>query len=328
MGIFRKFVFISMGSFLLANCTQQADFDESSLSSIDLRATHAFEIQDDAQELAYIANDVAPWLGRIIIRTQAGALLSTDIEGRAFQSVAKSGFTHIVEVPRIGAPGIFLASTENASLVAFVESGNKGGFSQMLYSGEALTPIGFCANTPMAGKTMADNALLLTDNAQLITLGFSTQDNVIEQRIDKTIPAPADIFACVSGESHVYALSRKKAQTILHHYDGTNWRKHNAPPGTHALVVLNSGTDNALVLLLTETGLFIADGQDLQVLFKLNIIDGLSIRGLSQAQAMSATSANFGGGAFRDGFVGLLDADSSRVVFISAEYITRQISAQ
>lgn len=57
----------------------------------------------------------------------------------------------------------------------------------------------------------------------------------------------------------------------------------------------------------------------------IKIKNGLSIRGLNRIKYVAATQSNYGGGAYADGVLALVDKDENRIVFISLSYAERQL---
>jgi len=60
-------------------------------------------------------------------------------------------------------------------------------------------------------------------------------------------------------------------------------------------------------------------------MFKANIKNGLSVRGVDHIKYVASTTSNYGGGAYADGVLALVSADEDRIVFISMSYAERQL---
>ncbi len=243
---------------------------------VELVATHAFDTKQPVSALTFVPNDAAPWLGRIILMTDTGQLLSTDIEGTAFVPVTKQKYKEVYGLNRKKSAGLFIAINEAGSLEAFIESDDEGGFSAMTYSGNSLKVKRFCLST----NPEADTLKLLGTDKKTYSLNFTVKDNVIEQTSQiATTPECAGIphFAYNKGS---YQLTNKDGLINVQSQDGN---------------------------------------------FRLVINDGLSIRGLKNANYVNATLANYGGAAFKDGVVAMVDADENRIVFLSLDYMAGKI---
>lgn len=243
---------------------------------VELVATHAFDTKQPVSSLTFVPNDAAPWLGRIILMTDTGQLLSTDIEGTTFVPVTNQRYREIYGLSRVGAAGLFIAINKMGGLEAFIESDDEGGFSAMTYSGNSLKVERFCLEASPAANTLK----LLAIDGKAHVLDFSVTDNVIEQASQIAATSECAGIPNFAYNEDSYQLSSK---------DGP--------------INVQSQATN----------------------YRLSINDGLSIRGLKNANYVNATLANYGGAAFKDGVVAMVDADENRIVFLSLDYMAGKI---
>ncbi len=151
---------------------------------LPLVATYAFDTKAPIKTLAFVPNDTAPWLGRLILMTDAGHLISTTIEGDDFVSVSQKTYTDVFGLSRSKSAGIVVAINETGGLEAFIESDDKGGFSAMTYSGASLHAKSFCRFASPDQGTLR----IMDTNGKVHNLSFTAKGNVIEQKIDITSP--------------------------------------------------------------------------------------------------------------------------------------------
>ena len=174
-------------------------------------ATYAFDTKAPIKTLAFVPNDTAPWLGRLILVTDAGHLISTTIEGDDFVDVSQETYTDVFGLNRTKAAGIVIAINEAGGLEAFIESDDKGGFSAMTYSGASLHAKHFCRfASPDQGKLR-----LMDINDKVHSLSFIAKGNVIEQKVDITGPDAS----CATNASFIYGSN--DSAYILTNVDGS-----------------------------------------------------------------------------------------------------------
>ncbi len=264
------------------------------LPTIDMVATHAIEVDMPVAQLTFVPNSVAPWLGRIILLDDNGKLYSTDIEGRDPKPVGNGKYIDIFGLAREAAPGVFLAINTDNKIEAFIETSDEGDFSPMGFSGETIKARAFCTQ-----KQPAENQIsLLTSYGEYMTLDLNITDSHLSQEI-------------LSARSN----SRKPSVCKF---------------GFPAIVL---GSKDYAIQKSDLSGLFISysppmkPNQKLPVLesYRANINDGLSVRGLEHVKFIATTQANYGGGAYADGVLALVDKDENRIVFISLSYVKRKL---
>ena len=285
----------SMLVFGLPACSDKSSVVETKdFHIIDMVATHAVDLDISVAQLTFVPNSVAPWLGRIILLDDNGRLYSTDIEGRAPKLVGTGKYIDIFGLAREAAPGVFLAINIDNQIEAFIESDNDGNFSPMIYSGEGLVVWGFDIKSDISGE----NIKLINQRGKLHTVEVEVEDNILvattlhlDKSTSEETPSGPDV-ALVGSK-----LSGKIFSVFANEF-------------------INSDKVGLIIAPLWPTDLF---------LFKANIKNGLSVRGLDHIKYVASTQSNYGGGAYADGVLALVDMDENRIVFISLGYADRKL---
>ena len=132
----KLFTLIS-ATLIMTSCTKPTEATKE-LPIVEMVATHAFDTKTQITALTFIPNNVAPWLGRIIMLDENQHLFSTDIEGRTPLAVNSKTYTDIAGLFRKNAAGVFLAIGENGKLEAFIQSDDAGNFKSLPISGTGI----------------------------------------------------------------------------------------------------------------------------------------------------------------------------------------------
>ncbi len=190
---------------VLTACNRDKALEVENLPVIDLVATHDFETPVPVARLTFVPNSVAPWLGRVILLGKDGKLYSTDIEGRGPKPVGVGPYMDVFGIARNNAPGVFFAINKENTIEAFIESGDQGYFSAMIYSGAELTVQSFCQNAP----ARLNEVMVLTSDNEKIDLAYSIiGDSNIEQSIKSRTPNQhqSDASVCKADISQPFTL--------------------------------------------------------------------------------------------------------------------------
>jgi hypothetical protein len=258
--------------------------------TIDMVATHDIALDISVSQLTFVPNSVAPWLGRIIVLDDNGRLYSTDIEGRDPKPISHSGssskYIDIFGLAREAAPGVFLAITEDNKIEAFIEADDIGNFSPMIYSGEKIASQAFC----LKKRSINNEITVLTKTGEFKTLNLVISENTMRQEVSNTRPSQETSPHC---------------------------QLHYAP------IAQNAGNYN--VAKGEQSGIKIHKYDPAEQEFLVNITNGLSVRGAKHIKFIATTQSNYGGGAYADGVLALVDADEQRIVFISLSYAEGQL---
>lgn len=281
-----KFFPLISAALIMTSCTKAAESPKQ-LPIVEMVATHAIDTKTQITALTFIPNNVAPWLGRIIMLDENEHLFSTDIEGRTPLAVNPKTYTGIAGLFRENAAGVFLAIGANGKLEAFIQSDDAGNFMSLPISGTGINTSQFCKSSVPIGGSIK----LLSTDGRIIDLEISIADNVLEYTEASSSKAEKnDICAANAGISTIQ-LKFTDAE-----YTGK---------ADGSLRVYQDGGPNH---------------------YTLKINDGLSIKGLEAIDYINATTANYGGGAFKDGVIALIDKNKPRIVFVSLEYAGGKIA--
>ena len=290
------------------------------LPALSLVATHAIETPKQYTALVFVPNNSAPWVGRIIVRDKDGKLYSTDIEGSAFIAIEGRAYKNIYGLPRENAAGIFIAINQMGKIEAFIESDDDGGFSPLTYSGKELSANQFCSSSVPAHN----QAAILTRDGNIVTIKLAVKNGIIEQEIVKTLPAPDMAAPCAVNGNKIYVAHKNQKNLSL--YKDEKW--HKLDPFPLGKSIEYQTLDKPYISQIHDGNAQLRFASDIAQGYRLDINDGLSIRGIKQAHYMASTSANYGGGAFKDGVLALFDANETRIVFLSRGYVADMLGRE
>ena len=316
---------ISLPVLLMAACTSNAGkpVDLSKVPTLDISATHAIAIEQSAGGLSFVPNNVAPWLGRIILLNTDSSLSSTDIEGRAAQSVTVENKSDVFGLARVNQSGVFLVKNENTDEIgAFFESDDKGNFAPMSYSGSALPIAAFCTTD----SARANSASVLTADGQIaeLSLAIVPDENArtapVEQEIAATDTAPVGTKFCATTQKHIFAYSNATNKASIHTKGEGGWTRTRVPTSISAMAPLELN-ETPYLLLIDNEDVFVFNVSTQSFEFKFAVKSGLSIMGLDKTKFITTTTHNYGGAAFSEGLVAFGQADADRVVFVSRSYL-------
>lgn len=302
-------------------CSNEKTPEPTHISTVEIVATHAFDTQTQIETLAFVPNNVAPWLGRLILLDTSGHIFSTDIEGRTPLEINSNVYRDIFGLSLDNAAGVFLAVNDRSSLEAFIESDDNGGFSPMTYSGSPLKAASFCKST----TPMTDKVKVLSVDGNIVDLTMNVQSTLVEHLETNSLQAPDGTIACAYDAEHIFVMTRSsKGASAIKVYEAGKWRPVTSPKNIAAF---------SPVLLNGETNLgYVGNGHNILHTFsqgqstQLVVNNGLSIMGLAKTDFVTATTSNYGGAAFKDGVIVMIDANEQRIVFISRDYAGRKIS--
>lgn len=313
-------IFPLMALALIACSNDGTKISTDDIPAIEIVATHAIETETPITHLTFVPNDIAAWLGRVILIDKDNAVFSTDIEGRNPDKTGTQKYSDVTGVNRSQSAGVFLAiNKSNNNLEAFVESNDEGQFSPLAYSGSIGDPQIFCSSD----RAGLDEAMLLSTGGNLLSLSLSVNDgddaqiSTLEQSIRSEIPAPSDTSICAASDTYIYAYAEKNSRLSIH--DGSQWDHLDLGISIESMSALTL-RDTPYLIMIAEDAILLFDVSNMTFTRKIEIVPGLSIAGLEKAQFVTATTSNFGGGAFSDGMIALVQKDQQRIVYISLSY--------
>ncbi|HFE38341.1 MAG TPA: hypothetical protein ENK06_08000 [Gammaproteobacteria bacterium] len=301
------------------------------ITSKTLDATHAVTLETKAVELVFIPNEVAPWLGRIVYTSTGGSAISMDIENRNI-SMFKLGVTKsLLGLSFHKQPGVFLSLNQNNQVESLLESGDHGQFVTIISSGAPVHAVSFCQVAKAQGKDIY--VLEAKSRIQKYSVALSVQPDAKNlSRLTFTkddgfdLKAPENTVACYVDKGHLYSLQSKDKRTGLSSYStqSNTWQTSTLKYPSLDLVPVKLGQDMYFAFSTQGyLGLFRTDRPE-DVEF-YSITDGLSIKGMDKVSKVYATANKFGGTAFNQGVMALLNDDAKRIVYISTSYIADQV---
>lgn len=314
MRIFAQKHLIITTIFALTACTADKTPNMDTAIPIQLVATHAFDTDTHIKSIAFVPNNVAPWLGRLILLDDTGHLHSTDIEGRRMISLAPKKYIDILGLSLDNAAGVVLAINENNEIEAFIESSDDGEFSPMAYSGKPLKVTGFCKSVIPTAK----NIQVLTVERKMQDLSIHVNGKIVEQIIVQNNMNTKKGVNCQTDTANTISFQPLKRDV-----------KQSFNPLATADTKLDTALQphlSAHIIQAKEGRLFSLNADDKDIIYSLSIENGLSIQGIEKIDYVTGTTANYGGAAFADGFIAMINNDEQRIVFLSREYVGRKIT--
>lgn len=311
MRIFITPIFAISALTLLTACSGSKNPDMSTVIPVELVATHAFDTQTPIKSITFVPNNVAPWLGRLILLDTTGHLFSTDIEGQRAIALAPKKYIDIFGLSRDNAAGVVLAINGNNEIEAFLETDDEGGFSPMAYSGIPFKAAAFCRSGTPVSKDMK----ALTTDGKVIELKITINQNVVEQTLGNEIENSETCHTNAANEitlQPVETVNSPIFNPIPKSVDRTN----TSPKQSHYAHTLYTSEGN-----LTS----INEGSG-EIIYNISVKNGLSIHGINKVDYLTATTANYGGAAFADGLIAMIDNNEQRIVFLSREYVERKVT--
>lgn len=277
------FTAISLGACSGKSTENRPETNIETLPSIEMVSTHAIDTKTQIKALTFVPNNVAPWLGRIILLDENNHLFSTDIEGRSPLVISPKEYRDIIGLTRSNVAGVFLTISTDNNIEAFIQSDDAGNYALLSINSPALKITAFCKSTSPQETTIQAISL----DGKILKLDLSIQDNTLEITNTGSVIAPEIKLMC----SSIQLSSTDHADQNNGHFIVTNTSE--KPANKRSVSIKN----------------------------------GLSIQGMTNVHYVNGTYANYGGGAFKNGVVSLIDHTEKRIVFMSLEYVNQQIAA-
>lgn len=325
---FKKIALIPV--LFMAGCSSgSGEFEDlSKVPILEINATHAISIEQSARGLSFVPNNVAPWLGRLILENSDLSLSSTDIEGRTPQKVSEREYKQTFGLARENESGVFLALNQNTNkLEAFIEADDQGNFIPLSYSGGDLSPRAFCSTN----RALQDSASVISSPGGVKSLSISIPNQVdsmnapVEQIVVQEIAFGETVKYCSVNEKNTYAYTNDGNNAYLHTYDAQNSEEFitDETSVTKDISALTQLTLNDItyILMLKKGHVLLFNTQTNKLEYKIEVKSGLSISGLEKTKFIATTTHNFGGAAFSEGLVAFGQADEDRIVFVSRSYL-------
>ncbi len=321
-----RFLLIFLLPVILAACSNAADennpIDSTAFETLSLKVTGDISLPSPMLKAAFLPNTLAsnesgfnlspP--GHIILLSTKGGIWQTTTEGEEPILIAHGDYTDIWTSQRSNGTSVLLTLNEAGQLTAFVKEDDAQDFTAVPASQNGADIQTFCQGGDWA----------VTNSGELRPLSLNIQEgSVVEVSTGDAHAHIKSAMSCSVGEtSTVFVKTRMKNKSI---WQRTRLGKAEDIPhstGLTSYVFLSGGL---------EAGLTSVSGSPVLVrgetAYNIMIEDGLSIRGLENANFMAVTSEPMGT-VFSGGMILLADQKAPRLVMISLEYAARTLADQ
>ncbi len=304
----------------LSACTQKSNETKSALSTAPsaIRATGDISLPETMTKAAFLPNPITDadsafnlnLPGDILLLSGTGELWRTTTEGEVPAKFSSGPFTDILGYSFGNSNGVALARDGEGRVSAFLKTDPSGDLvkAPLSFSEGALSL--FCAGSP------ANNIWVVDSVQSLRPLAIElTDDNVIELSLGPPVKTAKHIEACqVLTDGTI--LGRSKKKDTWHWYAHSDSKVNEVDKLEGATNIFEIESLNFVGLSDPNNALNYWEGD---VISSLLVEDGLSIRGIKNANFVVGTNASMGT-AFNDGLIILSDADEPRLVMISLDY--------
>jgi len=132
-------------------------------ADITLRATTDLQAPSPIMTATFVPNNVATWLGHIILLDKAGTLHRATTNSSKTDIVTLGKYQDIIGLVRENAAGVFLGLDKNGHIKAFIEADDEGNFKPMAISYGDLKVERFCqSSSPTPDKIYAKTSKNIT----------------------------------------------------------------------------------------------------------------------------------------------------------------------
>lgn len=328
---------LSASLFALAACggTDEAAEDSPAGPAAEnvreVLVTAAFTgVEGGAAVLDFLPDPDAPSLGYVVSAPRQGGIDLFDLDGELKTRHAGARLTGLATAPNFQLRGeplpLILGSSPDAStLLGYVVVRNGNNVHDLPL--EPLEPLDGVAGLCLLreGTGFVEVVILSTGaRAEIWRVRDAGQDRLsVERMRDFALPGPAR--QCAAYDGNIYTASPGGGLTRLD-ADGTILAETNFP-ATALTVDEYNGT--RLVLATNGSGeqVHTFTARDLEPRSQIDIVDGLSTRGVDRPAAIASTAADFGFTAYSGGMLAVFDAADQRIKVISRDAFTRAILA-
>ncbi|MHA6288526.1 hypothetical protein [Maricaulis sp. CAU 1757] len=331
-------VSLALGASLLALAacgntseTEEAPTESAAPDAREVLVTAAFTgVEGGASALAFLPDPNAPSLGYVVSATRQGGLDLFDLDGALKTRQAGERLSGLATAPAFQLRG------ENLPLIfgAAPDSGRLVGYG-VVRSQDQVVEIPLQTLEPVDG--LAGLCLLRegTGFVELVILGTGARaeiwrvrdsgEDVLSVEHLRDFPLPAPARQCASFDDDIYTTSPGGGLTRLSSDGAVLAEASFAASGLTVdeyggtrLVLATNGND-PLVQAFTA--------RDLEPRDTIDIIDGLSTRGVGQPAAIASTGADYGFTAYSGGLLAVFDAEDQRIKVVSRDAFTRAMLA-
>lgn len=191
----------------LASCGAGESSKTGHTGEIDVEIPVTSEILLPKKGVAYafVPNDAAQWLSQIIILSEDGNVYQAQADAHKAIAIKGAKAKSIIGLNRPGAPGMFLALSNNGTVKAFIEINDEGQFGPAPFSSPGVKLQAFCsqADTPLDSffaVTKEDTVVKLTvappneSATEILQLQLSEPSKGVTCNKSAVLPSPSGEF--------------------------------------------------------------------------------------------------------------------------------------
>lgn len=295
-----------------------------------LDATHAVDLEIKTNQLTFVPNETAPWLGRIIGFGAHKDAISMDIENRNNTKLKLAKPRSALGLSFKNNPGVFLLVDQNGALHTYIESDDKGNFVEIISSAAPNDIRRFC----LTDTSNAARVFVLEKNYAIqgydVSLNANPEDKPASQLTFKKsaeatfadVPQSAQDCAVWSGDAYIRAAGKKQDVLYVQKINSSHWQSTPLPYKFSGLAPIK--LNDALSFVGSYNGYFAiipADAPSKPRFYTIS--DGLSIQGMDKVGRVFASNFKYGGAAFNQGVIALIAPEKNRIVYLSASYVAQ-----
>ena len=149
-----KYIKIIITAIFLASCQNTMDTTKTQ-KLLEVSSTSEIYSTKPIEEISFVPNNVASWLGHLIMIDKTGSILRANASDRTTKLVATGSYKDVIGTSLKNKSGLFFAINNQGVIEAFTETTNSGDFT-FLENINALDGfIKFCETTRSNNKIVA-----------------------------------------------------------------------------------------------------------------------------------------------------------------------------
>lgn len=178
----------------LASCGEQTTAPSGHTGKIDVEIPVTSEILLPKKGVAYafVPNNAAQWLSQIVILSEDGDIYQAPADARKAIPIKGAKAKSILGLNRPGAPGMFLALSNNGTVSAYIEINDDGHFGPAPFSSPGVKLKDFC-NQP---DTPVGSFLALTRDDTVVRLTVTPPDTSATEILQLQMSEPLEDMTC------------------------------------------------------------------------------------------------------------------------------------
>ncbi len=228
-----KHVFLYILALIIISCSPKPEKGKNNkyqdLPVIEMSLTDSKTFDFNTRKIVFSPNNIATWMGRLILLSHDGTLYSTDINMSQPKLINKGNYKDIFAFTRKNAPGLFVALKSDGGLDAFLESDDEGNFKKISIKtnveADKLKIKSLCpSNSPAKNKLKAISAknkfvsFLVSIKEEKLRL-----DKMPEEKLDKSADCHlgvGDKYDYMADNNTLILLDNAKASHKIKLVDG------------------------------------------------------------------------------------------------------------